>query len=92
MSPARVALVRALAVDPRLLVRDVPFSALDRTVAAQVLDRRGWIGRERGLALLFIGQDLCARARWRLRAGAPSPITAPEGGAREVSASSAPRR
>jgi peptide/nickel transport system ATP-binding protein len=59
----RAFLAMALAADPAILVADEPTTALDATVAAQVLELLDGLRQERGLALLLISHDLGVVAR-----------------------------
>jgi peptide/nickel transport system ATP-binding protein len=59
----RAFLAMALASDPAILVADEPTTALDATVAAQVLELLDRLRQERGLALLLISHDLAVVAR-----------------------------
>jgi ABC-type glutathione transport system ATPase component len=54
----RVAIARALVAEPRLLLLDEPVSALDAANRIQVLDLLRALGRQRGIAQLFISHDL----------------------------------
>jgi peptide/nickel transport system ATP-binding protein len=54
----RAFLAMALASDPAVLVADEPTTALDATVAAQVLELLDRLRLDRGLALLLITHDL----------------------------------
>jgi ABC-type glutathione transport system ATPase component len=56
----RLAIARALATDPALLVCDEATSALDLVTQAQVLALLDRLAHERGMALVFIAHDLLA--------------------------------
>jgi len=70
----RVALGRALLAQPRILLLDEPFSALDRPLRSQVASRLRDYLREKGLLLLLVSHDeadavALAQEHWLLSEG-----------------------
>ncbi len=54
----RAAIALALALQPKLVIADEPVTALDVIVQRQVLDMFGQIGREMGVAAIFVTHDI----------------------------------
>jgi oligopeptide/dipeptide ABC transporter ATP-binding protein len=64
----RALLAVALAADPDLLIADEPTTALDATVAAEIMELLARLRERRGLTLLLISHDLGLVARETNRA------------------------
>ena len=54
----RVMIAMALSCDPLLLIADEPTTALDVTTQAQIVDQVMRLGRELGMAIIWITHDL----------------------------------
>ena len=59
----RVMIAMALSCHPKLLIADEPTASLDVTIQAQIMDLLMEIGKQFGMAILFISHDLGVIAR-----------------------------
>ncbi|WP_374199037.1 ATP-binding cassette domain-containing protein [Streptomyces sp. GESEQ-35] len=66
----RLAIARALAVEPQILILDEAVAALDVSIQAQILQLLGDIRHETGVALVFVGHDLAVVHQTPPRLGA----------------------
>ncbi len=54
----RVAIVRSLVLNPKLIIADEPTSALDASAQAKIMKLLNSIQEKRGLSILFITHDI----------------------------------
>ena len=54
----RIAIARALIVNPKVLIMDEPVSALDVSIQAEILDLLKDLHQQKGITFLFITHDL----------------------------------
>jgi ABC-type taurine transport system ATPase subunit len=54
----RVAIARAVAFEPKVLLMDEPFAAVDAQTRAELEDLIRWLWQELGVTVLFVTHDI----------------------------------